>query len=200
MIRLHRAVLVPAAVLVFMGLHFDGDRGIALSGAANAQPACSNAMPSNTRKCVVKVDVALEGGACRVGAIDPEFLTMSNSGHRNVTVVWRLGRDNGEFVFCRRQGDGVTLKRSAHQQHGQVNRTWAADDGGEEDSASEPDQSRCKKRFRWNFKNKQDSDAPRGTEYDYIVRFRHKDGARCEKDPWIRNGSVTILPDARAPK
>jgi hypothetical protein len=197
MTRSRSAVLVLAAVLVFMGVHVD-DGHVALSGVANAQRACSDSMPPNTAKCVIKVDAALQDGACRVGAIDPEFLTMSNSGHRNVTIVWRLGRDNGDFVFCRRQGDGVALKSSAHQQHGQVNRTWAADNAAEEDS--EPDQSACKKRFRWNFKNKQDSDAPTGTQYDYLIRFRHKDGARCIVDPWIRNGSVTILPDAKRPR
>ena len=199
MTRSRPAVLVLAAFLVFLGVHVD-DGQVALSGAANAQRACSDAMPPNTSKCVIKVDVALQDGACRVGAIDPEFLTMSNSGHRNVTIVWRLGRDNGDFVFCRRQGDGVALKSSTHQQHGQVNRTWAADNTGEEDAASEPDQSACKKRFRWNFKNKQDGDAPRGTQYDYLIRFRHKDGARCVVDPWIRNGSVTIVPDAKTPR
>lgn len=193
MVRARLSLLTVAAMAAFMGWGTDEDRRVSIVGVAAAQVRCSDGMPGNTRKCVIQVDATIVGSACEVSAPNPEFLTLSNAGHRNLTVVWRLGNDNGDFVFCARSNDGVFLKNPAHEAHAQVNRAWAANNAGEEDT--QPDQTACKKRFRWNFKNKQTSDAPPGTEYDYVLRFRDKSGTvRCEKDPWIKNGSPTFVP------
>jgi hypothetical protein len=114
--------------------------------------------------------------SCSMGRFDvnPEFLEFR--GGRPVNVRFNLPSG---FEFC--AGDGAALKAgSLSSSYPQLYESFGADknDGTRADAAKA-----CRQFWIWNWGN-----VGAGTQHEYLIRFRDREGRQCTIDPFFKNG------------
>ena len=130
-------------------------------------------------RCDVKVVASSTGRyRCDSGRFDvvPEYMQLR--GGRPVNVRFSLPAD---YQFC--SADGAALKAgSLSGSYSQLYESFAADK--DDGSRSSFDATKnCRGFWIWNWGN-----VGAGTEHEYLIRFRDRDGRQCTIDPFIRNG------------
>lgn len=159
----------------------DGDATASRADAKGADEAklltttCASAQDRGfAPRCVVNVQATVDEGARTCDVVPPDIIL---SGQRKVVIVWDLPAG---YQFCPALGDGVFLKNSGDLADEQFDSMNVPDDG-----LGNPTYKKCRNRFRWLAENS----ANYGTEYKYLLKFRHKaTDIPCAKDPFIRNG------------
>jgi hypothetical protein len=169
---------LPAIVIAVALAGCGGQDGFRPTGFGGGEPMPLTPGCNNTGSlCVVQVNVT---GDCTNPAnitVNPDVLTVGNSGARR--VLWIVDNAAG-YKFCQGSGDGVYLQPWQRNQFEFARATNNKD--GSEDNIG--DGELCRDAFRvrnWNSDRKT-------TDYRYFLQFTGPGGAVCKKDPWIRNG------------
>ena len=130
-------------------------------------------------RCDVNVVASSTGRyRCDIGRFDvvPEYTEFR--GGRPVNVRFSLPEG---LQFC--SADGPALKSgSLSGSYGQVYESFGADKDDGSRASFDATKS-CRSFWIWNWGN-----VGAGTEHEYLIRFRDRDGRQCTIDPFFKNG------------
>lgn len=130
-------------------------------------------------RCEVRIVANATGKySCALGRFDvqPDFLQFR--GGRPVNVRWTV--PDG-LQFC--SGDGAALKSGfLSSSYSQLYETFGADKDDGSRIAIDIAKA-CRTFWFWQWGN-----LGAGTEHEYLIRFRDRDGRQCTIDPWFKNG------------
>lgn len=206
--KLSRASLAAAFLAMAAGCatSIDGQSGPSAS-APKMMPG-----PTTVTQCAATTDPAAKSEICYVEVsptparsvcgdaqvtVNPDEITVSNSsgGRKRLRIRFQFKDETAGYRFCPALGEGLFLKYPAKVKHKQFWRAYGTDGDGEDNNppSAEKDQDGCYKRFRVEFQNKVDNDAPPNSTYDYVLHFSKRGAddtvlAFCRKDPWVKNG------------
>jgi len=130
-------------------------------------------------RCDVNVVASSTGRyRCDIGRFDvqPEF--MEFRGGRPVNIRFSLP---DAYQFC--AADGPALKSgSLSMSYGQLYESFGADKNDGSREAFDVAKA-CRSFWMWNWANTNP-----GSEHEYLIRFRDRDGRQCTIAPWFKNG------------